>query len=164
MHLNYSYEQNYDCFVGSFYFYYVSIQCEAMPTCPRPMFHLWTIRPLDDTSLGRYVPWTIRPLDDTSLGRCVRWTMEDASLERCNPHCTVPKIPIYVCNPRNETALPRSQFLHLCICERIIYSRDRSAYLAAVKISTEKLGNRLVRGEGVTPMAPPLSTAYLTNN
>jgi hypothetical protein len=33
--------------------------------------------------------------------------------------------------PRNETARPRSQFLHLCICEQFIYSQDRSAYLAA---------------------------------
>jgi hypothetical protein len=28
----------------------------------------------------------------------------------------------------NETARPRSQFLHSCICERSIYSHDRSAY------------------------------------
>ena len=37
--------------------------------------------------------------------------------------------------PRNETARarPSSQFLHSCICERFIYSQDRSAYLAARK-------------------------------
>jgi hypothetical protein len=29
--------------------------------------------------------------------------------------------------PRNETARPRSQFLHSCICARFIYSHDRSA-------------------------------------
>jgi hypothetical protein len=28
--------------------------------------------------------------------------------------------------PRNETARPRPQFLHSCICERFIYSHDRS--------------------------------------
>jgi hypothetical protein len=34
---------------------------------------------------------------------------------------------------RNETAPPRSQFLHIGICERFIYSHDRSAYCAAAK-------------------------------
>jgi len=29
--------------------------------------------------------------------------------------------------PINETAQPRSQFPHACICERFIYSQDRSA-------------------------------------
>jgi hypothetical protein len=119
MHLNYSYEQNYGCFFGSFYFYYVSIQCEAMTTVCVP----------DRCFLER------KFLDDATL--------------------TVPKIPISVCNPRNETAPPRSKFLHSCIRERFIYFRDRSDYLAAAKISTEKLGNRLVvRGEGITPTAP----------
>jgi hypothetical protein len=28
--------------------------------------------------------------------------------------------------PRNETAQPRSQFLYLCICERLLYSHDWS--------------------------------------
>ncbi len=32
--------------------------------------------------------------------------------------------------PRNETARPRSYFLHSCICKRFIYSHDRSAYFA----------------------------------
>jgi hypothetical protein len=36
--------------------------------------------------------------------------------------------------PRNETARPRSQFLHSCICERFMYSHDWSAYLAAANI------------------------------
>ncbi len=30
--------------------------------------------------------------------------------------------------PRNETARPRSQFLHSCICERLKYSHDRSTH------------------------------------
>ncbi len=48
-----------------------------------------------------------------------------------------------LCISRNETALPRSQFLHYCICERIIYSQDRSAYLAAAKQDWKwKRGNR----------------------
>jgi hypothetical protein len=29
-----------------------------------------------------------------------------------------------LCIPRNETARPRSQFPHSCICERFIYSQD----------------------------------------
>ncbi len=32
--------------------------------------------------------------------------------------------------PRNETMRPRSQFPHSCICERFIYSHDRSTYFA----------------------------------
>ncbi len=32
-----------------------------------------------------------------------------------------------LCITRNETVQPRSQFLHLCVCERFIYSKDRSA-------------------------------------
>jgi len=39
----------------------------------------------------------------------------------------------YLCIPRNETVRPHSQFLHSCICERFIYSQDRSAYSAAAK-------------------------------
>ncbi len=35
--------------------------------------------------------------------------------------------------PNKETARPQSQFLHSYICERFIYSHDRSAYLAAAK-------------------------------
>jgi hypothetical protein len=34
-----------------------------------------------------------------------------------------------LCIPRNETARPRSHFLYLCICERFIFSQDRSACL-----------------------------------
>jgi hypothetical protein len=48
----------------------------------------WTMRPLDDASLGRCVPWKMRPLDFASLERCVPWTMrplDDASLGRCVP-------------------------------------------------------------------------------
>ncbi len=41
------------------------------------------------------------------------------------------KSDLYI--PKNETARPRSQFLHSCICERFIYSQDRSSYLAAAK-------------------------------
>ncbi len=36
-----------------------------------------------------------------------------------------------LCIPRNKTARLHSQLLHSCICERFIYSQDRSAYLAA---------------------------------
>jgi hypothetical protein len=39
----------------------------------------------------------------------------------------------FLCIPRNETAQPRSQFLHTCICERFIYSQDWSAYYATEK-------------------------------
>ena len=36
--------------------------------------------------------------------------------------------------PRNETARPRSQFLHSYICEQFIYSHDRSAYFAVLRL------------------------------
>ncbi len=38
-----------------------------------------------------------------------------------------------LCIPRKEIAWPQSQFLHSCVSERFIYSRDRSTYLAAAK-------------------------------
>ena len=47
-------------------------------------------------------------------------------------HCTLyRKSEFWI--PRNETARPRSQFLHSFICERLIYSQNRSAHLAAAK-------------------------------
>ncbi len=39
-----------------------------------------------------------------------------------------------LCISRNETARPRSQFPHSCICGRFIYSQDRSTYFAAAKL------------------------------
>ncbi len=44
----------------------------------------WSMRPLDDASLGQYIPWTIHPLVDTH----VPWTMrplDDASLRQPVP-------------------------------------------------------------------------------
>ncbi len=35
--------------------------------------------------------------------------------------------------PRKGIARPQSQFTHSCVCERFIYSRDRSAFSAAGK-------------------------------
>ncbi len=43
-----------------------------------------------------------------------------------------------LCFPRNETAWPRSQFLHSCICEQFIYSQDRSANFAAANNKAAK--------------------------
>jgi hypothetical protein len=34
---------------------------------------------------------------------------------------------------RYATAWPRSQFLHSCICEQFIYSKDRSVYFVGAK-------------------------------
>jgi hypothetical protein len=48
----------------------------------------WTMRSLDDASLGQCVPWTMRSLDDVFLGRCVLWTMcslDDVFFGRCVP-------------------------------------------------------------------------------
>ncbi len=39
--------------------------------------------------------------------------------------------------PRNETAQPRSQFLHSCISEQFIHSHDRSAYFAVLRLRTD---------------------------
>jgi len=38
-----------------------------------------------------------------------------------------------LCLPGKGIALPQSQFLHTCVCERFIYSQERSTYLAAAK-------------------------------
>jgi hypothetical protein len=37
------------------------------------------------------------------------------------------------CIPTKGMVRPQSQFIHSCVCERIIYSHDLSAYLAAAK-------------------------------
>jgi hypothetical protein len=39
--------------------------------------------------------------------------------------------------PKNGIARPHSQFPHSCVCERFIYSHDRSAYSAAVNMWTD---------------------------
>ncbi len=40
--------------------------------------------------------------------------------------------------PRNETVRHRSQFLHLCICERFIYFLNQSAYFAILRLRTNR--------------------------
>jgi hypothetical protein len=40
-------------------------------------------------------------------------------------------------NPRKGITLPQSQFPHSCVCERLIYSHDRSAYSAAGNMWTD---------------------------
>ncbi len=40
--------------------------------------------------------------------------------------------------PRNETERTRSEFLHSCICEWFIYSHDRSAYFAVLRLRTDR--------------------------
>ncbi len=52
----------------------------------------------------------------------------------CGTHCTENRI--YVFSEMKLCGLV-SQFLHSCICERFIYSKDRSAYLACSKIALE---------------------------
>jgi hypothetical protein len=44
---------------------------------------------------------------------------------------TVTKIPI--CIPRKGIARPPSQIPHSCVCERSIYSQDRSTYFPAAE-------------------------------
>ncbi len=39
--------------------------------------------------------------------------------------------------PRNETARPRSQFMHSCIGERFLYSHDLSTYFAVLSLRTD---------------------------
>jgi hypothetical protein len=72
--------------------------------------HGMTIRPSDDSSIGRcvprrFVPRMIRPLDDASHGRCVPWTMshwpkcpEDS--QQINAEIGFPQEP---CGPTRET-------------------------------------------------------------
>ncbi len=49
------------------------------------------------------------------------------------PRCT--ENPIYVL-PEMKLRSLISEFLHLCICERFIYSQDRSAHLGAENMQT----------------------------
>ncbi len=53
------------------------------------------------------------------------------------PHCkdTIPKIETNI--PRKGIAWPQSQFSHPCVCDRLIYFHDRSAYSAAGKYVTD---------------------------
>ncbi len=53
---------------------------------------------------------------------CCYYLLKIASSLHCN------KNPIFSCIPRNETAQPRSQFLHVCICV-FIYLFPRSVCL-----------------------------------
>jgi hypothetical protein len=45
-------------------------------------------------------------------------------------HCKENSIYVF---PEKKLARPHSQFLHLYICERFIYSHDRSTYFPAAK-------------------------------
>ncbi len=38
-----------------------------------------------------------------------------------------------LCIPRKGTARPQSRFSHACVCERFIYSRDRSTYFPSAE-------------------------------
>ena len=42
-----------------------------------------------------------------------------------------------LCTPRKETAQPQSQFPHLRICERFIYSQDRSSYFSVAEYADQ---------------------------
>ncbi len=53
------------------------------------------------------------------------------NLAQARPHCNR-KLVTNI--PRKGIAWPRSQFPHSCVCERFIYSHDRSAYSAAGNI------------------------------
>ncbi len=48
-----------------------------------------------------------------------------SSVHSLHCKCTVPKFKTNISS--NETARPRSQFLHSCIWDRFLYSHDRSA-------------------------------------
>jgi hypothetical protein len=62
-----------------------------------------TKRSLNSSSFRRYVPWL---------------------------HCKDTILKIFETNiPRKGITRPQSQFPHSCVCDRFIYSHDRSAYL-----------------------------------
>ncbi len=66
-----------------------------------------------------------------SQQECIRWA--PLALLNAYVHCkdTIPKFETN--NPRKRIAPPQSQFPHSYVCERFIYSHDRSAYSAAGK-------------------------------
>ncbi len=73
----------------------------------------WTMRPLDDASLGRYVPWTMRPLDDASTLLWKMRLLDDATL-------TVQQILIYVFPGMKLRGLVRNSYIHVSVCDLYI--------------------------------------------
>ncbi len=56
---------------------------------------------------------------------------------RKNTHCKEPIPKIETNIPRKGFGWPQSQFPHICVCERFIYSHHRSAYSAAGNMWTD---------------------------
>jgi hypothetical protein len=51
---------------------------------------------------------------------------------------TATQIP-FIYSQKRKMVLPQSKFQHSCVCERFIYSHNRSAYSAAGNMWTESL-------------------------
>jgi hypothetical protein len=57
---------------------------------------------------------------------------------QCGSHTAKTKCRKFETNiPRKEISGPQSQFPHSCVCERIIYSHDGSAFSAGRKMWTD---------------------------
>ncbi len=52
-----------------------------------------------------------------------------------------------LCIPRKGNALPQSQFPHSCVCERFIYSQDRSTYFPAQEYAADRLWENKIRSQ-----------------
>ena len=80
------------------------------------------------------------PIIFINAGRFSQWASEQGpahpALQESLPQVSLPGHTAKksdLCTPRKETAWPQSQFLHSCVCERLLYSHDRSAYSGAGK-------------------------------
>ncbi len=77
-------------------------------------------------------------LSGVAVSGCCWFLVGVVSWLSVNCKDTIPKIRNKY--PRKEIARPQSQFSHLCVCERFIYSHVRSAYSAAGKYCGHILG------------------------
>jgi hypothetical protein len=76
--------------------------------------------------------WSFSPVLSSSKNTNITYSTMSSAYQQCAHEWALFQKSI-LCNSRNETAQPRSQFLRSCICEQFICSQDLSAYLAAAK-------------------------------
>ena len=88
-----------------------TVEVDDMPACLG--FCLMTIH------YSTLIQYAILLFCLSSAGGCRMWQKSWHSTQDMSPHCKRSDL----CISRNETARPRSQFLHSCICERFMYYR-----------------------------------------
>jgi hypothetical protein len=87
--------------------------------------------------LLRCIASSAAALSVPAIARCVRANVQDVHHLRRELHYkeTIPKIQNKYSQEKELRG--QSQFSHLCVYERVIYSHDRSAYSAAGNVRTD---------------------------